>query len=689
MKSLIHNLTKYILPVLFFAIIIFCISYKPLLNKSPIAYNDGSYYFNSLEKNSYIKNSYSDDYFGSNLSSTIFLRKIKWETNLVLKKTWLPDYIVSYVMSFWLLFFASLMYFYIFSRISKNILYWYFAWIFVIFNNFTIESIAFWWFFYYGLWLIALWGLCWMFHKIHNSNQVTLMNIWWIVLLWSFIILPIHLVIYYIVVFSFFVYLFFDKTFKGKYLLALSLIILTGVHAYWIVPFIVNTLVVSSGEVYAWNASWVLTWYSKIANYINIISFRQYFNTISIQLFSTPIVSIYYILWLLSLIFVLIKSKKWERNTSFIFLLFILYFLFFNISLWPNSAITGLTFQFLWDNVSVFQFFRSFTRFIIILIPLTLLIYAIYIKVNWIKNKYIIWAIIASFFFHYPLLTWDLKWVIPKMKIPQEYNEINNFLNSYDWNKNIISYPNINYETYTWSISSSEKMRQDYYLKEYFINANTIHNRTSLWLNKKSEDFRIIFSNRINEYLAQYLWDNSIDLVLIHKDSINIFNWEIVPYEEFYNYFINNSNVLIDNEYYSLFQIENSNNTISLDNWKINIEKLSSVKYNLNLTLDNEQDILRFYRNFDANWSVFDTNGNKLNIEQRKHNEVFNKWMFEITKLPANSYTQNNNDTYSLNLVLYYTMQDYLELWKKITFIFLIITLIIILIGFFRRKNEK
>lgn len=683
MKNLIH----YILPVLFFGFVIFCISYKPLLTKSPIAYNDGSYYFNSLEKDSYIKNSYSDDYFGSNLSSTIFLRKIKWETNLVLKKTWLPDYIVSYIMSFWLLFLASLVYFYIFKWISKNILYWYFAWIFVIFNNFTIESIAFWWFFYYGLWLIALWWLCGILHKIYISKQVSLLHIWWIIVLWSCIILPIHLVIYYILVFSFFIYLCFDKTFTRKYVLVLCLIFLTGIHAYWIIPFIANTLVVSSGEVYSGNASWVLSGYSKVANYINILSFRQYFNTISTQLFPSPIVSIYYIVGFLGLIVVFIRNKKSKSDNSFIFLLFILYFLFFNIALWPNSAITGSTFQFLWDNVSVFHFFRSFTRFIIILIPLTLLVYAIYIRSNGVKNKYVVWAIIASIFFHYPLLTWDLKWVIPKMQIPEEYQEINTFLNNHNGNKNIISYPNISYETYEWSISDYSWMRQDYYLKEYLINWNAIHNRTSLWLYKKSDDFKKIFSNKVDPELYEYLWNNAIDLVLLHKDSINIFDGEIVPFDSFYEYFNENAKIILDNQYFALYEIEDVNNTLTLDNGNISTNKISSVEYELEITIPEEWDILRFYRNFDMNWKLFDIEWNELNIEQRKHNEVFNKWILN----PINNiaFTENIDGTYTAKIKMYYVMQDYLELWKKISFIFIVLLVIILSYWIFRRKNEK
>jgi len=682
MKSLKKILVQYILPIVFFAVVIFCISYKPLLGGNTIAYNDSAYYFNVLDKDNYVKDSYSDDYFWSNLSSTIFLRKIKWEINILLKRAWFSDYIISYIFSFGILFWVAVWYFIIFSTISKNILYWYMAGIFVIFNNFTIESIAFGGFFYYWLWLISLWGLLYILYKIHTLEKIDFFDVWSIIALWAIIILPIHLVIFYIIVLSFLLYCIVNKNIKWGYLLILWLIILTGIHSYWIIPFIFNTLTVSSGETYWWNASWVLSWYSKIANYINIISFRQYFNTISAQLFPSSIVSIYYILWLVWIIYIIIKSKK----NSFILFLVVLYFLFFNISLWPNSDITWWMFQFLWNNTSVFHFFRSFTRFTIVLIPIILLIYAIYVNQNWVKKSYIITVITITVLCHYPLLTWDLKWVIPKMQIPEEYQKINTFLNKYQGNKNIISYPNINYETYTWSISDYEWMRQDYYLKEYLINWNTIHNRTSLRLETKSDDFQKIFSNKVNSKLTTILAENSIDLVLLHKDAVNIFNWWIIPHEELYNYLKSNSMILIDNSYYTLFQIETPRNTITLDNGSISVNKIDSVEYRFDLQLEWKKDIIRFYRLFDKNWKIFDKNWNPIDFEHRQHNDVFNKWVIDISKLPYHSYTKNSNGTYTLELKLYYTMQDHLKLWKQISLAFIIVTLLILSTWIFRNK---
>jgi len=610
MKSLIKILKYIIIPISFFLIIVFIISYKPLLNGSPIAHNDGSYYFNSLEKNNYINHSYSDDYLWTNLSSTVFLRTIKGHTNLTLKKLWINDAKSSYLMSFGMIFLVSIVFFFIFCSVSKSIYFWYLAWIFVIFNNFTIESIAFWWYFYYSLGLIALSWLLYIIFQSYLKREVNMLHVVGLSLLWWIIILPIHLVIYFLCIF---LYLISSKALeiKNSKLLILCLILITWVHLYWIIPFIMNSLVVSSTEVYWWNASGVLDGYKKVANYLNIISFRQYFNIISHQLSPNLLIYVYYIgiIWSIIWITFIKKSKKYYKIT---FLFFIMYFLFFNISIWPNSALSWWTFSFLWDNISLFHFFRSFTRFIIILIPLILFIYAIHVREYKVPKKIIVILSILTIFIHNSLLTGDLKWIIPQMKIPQEYNEINNFLETYQGNKNIIAYPNISYESYTWSVSNSEKMRQDYYLKEYLINGNIIYNRTSLQLQRKNKIYSEIFTNKLQNDLLEKLSNSAIDLVLIHKDYINILNGLPFKYEKFQNYFNANSDIIIDNQYYSLYQLINVINDLTLDSWEIKINKINSTEYYFEIHVSDSKDILRFYRNFDLNWELKDSFWNNI-----------------------------------------------------------------------------
>lgn len=688
MKSIINIIYKTLFPIIFFMIVIFVISYKPLLSQSPIAYNDWSYFFNSTEKNGYIQTVYSDDYFWSNLSSITFLKTIKWNLNIILKKTYMPDWIISYIMSFWLLYLVSLLYFFIFKNISQNEWYWYFAGIFVIFNNFTIESIAFWWFFYYAFWLISLALLLFTIFKAYERKQIRIQDIAFIWIISWCIILPIHLVIYALSIIIFFIFNFFNKETKWNYLLILSWVLIAWIHAYWIIPFIVNTVSVSSTEIYGWNASWVVSGYSRIANYLNIISFRQYFNVISFQLFSSSIVLLYYLV--LAAGFVYISCiKKSKKYTPILLLFFIIYFIFFNISLWPNSYITGNLFQTLWNSSSVFQFFRSFTRFLIILIPLILLCYAIFLRENKINKRFIIWWIFITILLHYPLLTWNLKWVVPSMKVPAEYQQINNFLETYNGNKNIISYPNIAYETYSWSISWSNKMRQDYYLKEYLLNWNIIYDRTSLRLSKKGPDFKKIFSNKIDNNLNRYLENNSIDLVLVHKDYINIFNWWAINYNNFIDYFNLNSELILDNNYYNLYKLKNPKNILEMYFWSIDYKKVNSVEYDLEINLKSETDILNFYKNFDNNWSFYWEDWNQVLFEQFRHNLNFNNWLIDLDKVDMKNYNKNNDWTYTLRLKLYYKMQDYFILWKQISFWFIILIIVIFTFWVLRKKNEK
>ena len=688
MKSLIKILKYIIIPISFFLIIVFIISYKPLLNSSPIAHNDGSYYFNSLQKNDYVHHSYSDDYLWSNLSSTVFLRTIKWHTNLTLKKLWIDDAKSSYLMSFGMIFLVSIIFFFIFCNVSQNIYFWYLAGIFVIFNNFTIESIAFWWYFYYSLGLIALAWLLYTIFQTYLKKEIKIFHVAVLSLLWWIIILPIHLVIYFICIL---LYLIACKTLeiKNRRLLILALILITGIHSYWIIPFIMNSLLVSSTEIYWWNASGVLDGYTRVANYLNIISFRQYFNIISHQLSPNLFSYIYYIgiIWSIIWITFIKKSKKHYKIT---FLFFIMYFLFFNISIWPNSALSWGTFSYLWDNVSLFHFFRSFTRFIIILIPLILFIYAIHIREYKIPKKIITIIWILTIFIHNSLLTWDLKWIIPQMKIPQEYNKINEFLETYEGNKNIVAYPNIPYESYSWSISNSEKMRQDYYLKEYLINGNIIYNRTSLQLQSKNKLYSEIFSNRIRNNLSESLSNSAIDLVLVHKDYINILNGQSFGYEKFQEYFNKNSQIILDNKYYSLYKINNTIRDITLDSWEIQINKINATEYDLIITINKSEDVLRFYRNFDLNWELKNTSWNNIKTEHRKHNDVFNEWILDFNEIDKNIVSNNDNGTRTLQLRLVYKLETYLWLGKKISLWFIGLVILLWIFWIFKnKKNEK
>ncbi len=680
---------KFILPILFFIVLIFSISYKSIGSNNVIWYNDWSYYFNIEDKDSYTETIYSDDYFWSNLSSIIFLKKSKWEATNLLKKIWLNDFIVSYILSFWLLFLVAIIYYFIFSSISQNILFWYLSWVFVIFNNFTIESIAFWGFFYYSSGLISLGLLLFIFTRIYVNWFVNKKHLFTIILAWSIIILPIHLVIFTICIIGFFLFTKYWSKKKNNHLLVYWLIMVIWIHSYWIIPFIVNTLSVSSTIVYSGWASWVLDWYSKMASYMNIVSFRQYFNIISQQLFLSPIVNIFYISIIIGF-FALPLSWSKKKFWWLIIFLFILYLIFFNISLWPNSALTWKLFQYLWDNISVFHFFRSFTRFIIILVPIILMVYALYIRENRnIPNQIIITITIIIWLVHFPLLSWDLKWVIPKMEIPIEYYELNEFLDKQEDTKNIISYPNINYELHSWNISSSNLMRQNYYFQETFLNANLIYDRASLQLKNKSPLLNSIFKYKFDDNLINNIKASWINYILVHKDYLNVFSWNIIPYNRYKLYFDNKTKKVIENEYFILYEIENSLKSIKLQEWNLKINKIDSTRYDLLLSVKGN-DILKFYRNFDKNWILLNKKWEKVEFQHEIYNSTFNQWYIDIKKIGLEDLKINTDWSKNIELTLYYRMQNYYIIGKQISILFLCLVILLWIFWIFKNKrNEK
>jgi len=699
-------LITYMLPIIFFMMLTLSISYKVLPNTWAIAHNDWAYYFNIDSKKDYQKSVYTDDYLGTDLSSIVFLHFIKANIASWLKSLWTDDNYVSYIITFWLAFICSLLYYFIFFNISWNRLFWYFAGIFVIFNNFTIESLAFGGYFYYFLWLISFSFLFYLIYRSYNDKWITLNISMLLVLASIFIVLPIHLLIYIIVTIVYIIFLYFSKRLKYKHYVILIIVWIILLHSYWIFPFITKMFSSSSELIYGWNANNVFSWYTKIASYLNIISFRQYFNIISWELYPYIFTYIWYIWILWSMIYILLKKESFlKKEYAFLVFLFILYFIFFNISLWPNSTITWAIWVYLWDNFSIFHFLRSFTRFLIILIPVVLLFFTIYLKKNdihkWISLVIFIWLIIT----HPPLLSWNLNGVITSINIPNEYKAINKLT----WNSDrTISYPNISYETYNWSVGDSKIMKQDYYLQENYIKTPILYNRASLSLQNKNITFHTFFNNNLS-WLANQLKNNNIQYVLVHKDSANVFNGKKIYFQNYIDYFSKHSNQVLDNGYFSLYKLNNVQPKIFSKNSNLSFKQISSVKYKINIKNLNINN-LYFLNNFSDKWKIYAwKNGieNKYSYydisflfkkdyfssTHKKYNEFANSWILNkeeiLNRFPKGSYSKNSDWTINVDLVLYYIPQVYYYIWKILSWITLIFLITSYLFIYFRRKYEK
>ncbi len=608
--------------------VIFLMSYKVLpFDEWVISHDDNSYQFNILEKTESFQSVYTGDYLGTNMNSIVFLNGIKPVFLFLWKTLWISDTILGYFLVFGLIFLCSFLSFHIFFKFSKSFLFSTFAGLFVICNNFTIESIAFWWSWYYFL---PLFLFIYTFYKLYIISQkweISLKDGVIFSLLSWLIILPMHLVMYCIILFFFF--LFFYKNIKNRYFIFLVFFFVFLIHSYWVIPFLANIFLSAwwTERVYSGNASGVLSWYKEVATYLNIFSFRQYFNIISYQLFPYAIGFIFYfVLWggiLWGYIFC-----KWEHNRKYTYFSLLLFIVFFALALWPNSTLTWWLWMYLWDNVSLFHFFRSFTRFEIVLVALIPFLLFFSLKNFKYKNILLIGIIGLLFVSHWALFTGDLKWQITKIYIPQEYYNLKNFFQKED---RVLFYPNISYESYNWSNNFNEAFGiQDLYFKEKFFTNPVLYNRTSLNLQNKNQIFWEVFTidsigNEKYTNDLQKLW---IKYIVLHKDYYNILTKEPVSYVEYVEKLDTYFERISDTEYYIVYKLKDPGSKI-FSTQKLQITKHNSFIYTLQATIQ-DKTTLSFLNNFDNNWKLYigpysqeECRNEKKYISKRVEEQIF------------------------------------------------------------------
>jgi hypothetical protein len=687
-------LITYVLPIIFFMMLTLSISYKVLPNTWAIAHNDWAYYFNIDSKKDYQKSVYTDDYLGTDLSSIVFLHLIKANVVSWLKSLWIHDNYVSYIITFWLAFICSLLYYFIFFNISWNRLFWYFAGIFVIFNNLSIWNIYFGLITFHYLALIWFWLLI-LFLSIEHKN-ITISKLIFLILLSLSFIIPIYLVIYLIILSLFFIY---TKRVRILFLL-IPLILL--IQSYWIFPFIINLLFSYSENIYNWNAENVFNWYKNISTYLNVMNLRQYFNLISLKLNGSLLAIFWPILLVISIIFLYIKNNFNIKKKQMLFF-FILYFIFFNISLWPNSYITGTLWVYLWDNYSIFHFFRSFTRFLIILVPLLLIMLSLVSKRYKHINKFLYFLIGIFIFSNTALISWNLSWNLNSLKLTDSIFTINNI----NIDKRSLVLPNNWYESYTWT--NWPDIKQVYFLSENIFNFPIVLERESLNLKKQNLLFSKIFKNQTYDDLYLDIQTLGVSYVLLSKKSVNIFNGKIIWYKPYEDYLETHFIKIFWDKYFSIYKINNVKPKIYWDNKNVHFSQISSVKYKVNIKNLNI-DKLYFLNNFNNKWKIYAW---KDNIEKKysysdisylfekdyfsnthkKYNDFANSWALNkkviLDNFPEWFYSKNSDWTINVDLVLYYIPQAYYYIWKLLSWAILVLLIILYLFTYFRRKNEK
>ena len=608
-NSIVKEIMRNIFGLLIFLIFTLSISYK--LFGGIVGYADNQYYFTN---NNYNFLSLWQDYSLGIYQPLLFPLSGYFTRllNLLIK----DQNIISYFVNYFPVYLTSIVTFFIAKKISGNLFYSYFIGFFIILNNFILEQLIYFSGVYF-LNVIALIILFYLIYEIYYSS-IDYKKILFIILNSVLITHPFFFIMYLILIFLFFIFYLFKKINKRKSFSLLSIFLgVILVHSYWLIPLIQSQFSQTEGEWYRGNLNPVYEGFKATANYINLFNYANYPGLVSFKLHQGISQYFFYftILACLTLIIFYLKKKK-DNDKKYMFFLMVVFLLFFTLALGPNSKLTGSIWTWAFNNIGGFAFFRSFTRFLIVPLITIIFLFAIFIS-KWklkIIYKNIIIAILIIFLFSTNLIffTGNLKGTLGSYNVPKEYNQLNEeyFLND-SKNYSVISFPNIGYESYSWSINENIKdFPQMLYFNIYFFSKPIIYNCYALQLNSYNELFKKVFAYNDN-FKFYDGFDNdlsyfNIRYVLVRKDLFDILNIDKkVDFQKYYNYFKNNKNYSLkeDNNYFTLFERNNYTPLFLSEN--IYFKKINQTKYRLSIENLKTSQKLLFLENFHKGWKLY------------------------------------------------------------------------------------
>lgn len=702
-------ISKYIWIIILFIFFIFSFSYKNIFEKWVISYNDTSYNFNTID---FIKNLsiYSSNNFWENSSLLILLNyNIKTLLIYILSSLNISEFIISYCVTFWFTLLAWIIIYHITYKHSKNFYISFFISFFIIIaNNFVVENLRFWWFWFYYPFIILLYVFFDRFIFILKNKEIGKKDILILSIISLLISIPIYFAMYVSMIFL--AYLIF-RFYKIKKLntFPLIFIIILLLHSFWIVPFLINTLIWNNAQILMWdNVDYVYNWYKYIANYLNILSWRNYFSSPTLQINPGIIWYIFYLifLWFIILMVILNFKKASSNKQTIILSIFVFFLIYYTLWIWPNSHLIWNIWTYLWENIWFFNFFRSFTRFYIIaLVALTFLfIYLLTTFSKKIQNIVSFVLFIILILTHSFIFSWNILWMIKNIHIPNEYYLLNNIMNN---NDRYLSLPKLQYESYFWSNNNQQFWIHDIYFQKNFLNSELVMSLAENSINNHPININFEYSK---EFLT-YFW---IDYILLHKDFIDILAlspW-IIHYQQIEEILDKKFLKVIDNKYFSLYKVYNKNNRFE--------KKLPHLFiYNLNWLSDNNKIIFPY--NFDKWWKVYLKNQQWIFTKplfENTHSLVYdyaNWWTIskdEIIKYVDINYSNelkkegypktldnwqidykyyklNTDWSIDLEITLYFKPQSYFYLWLIISWTTFVILISYLWIDTIRNRRKK
>jgi len=611
-------------------------------------------------------------------------------------------------------------------RVSGNVMFAYFSGFFIIFNNFILEQLIIWpvsYFYSLAGFLLQVYIL-WRIY----DEEVSLLKGVMFVLAALLIHHPLMFFISFLYALVFLLFIFAQQRIKLRYvvLLLFGMII---IQSYWVIPFVYTFLATSVSEIHMSSGESAYAGYLYTINYRNLFNMLNYPLNMDRELFEIvhnkkQLVFNYFILSLIVVMFMTIGLKEIQKSSR-ILLLFCLfmYLFFFNMTLGPNSVVTGSLWSWAYDNIPGFAFLRSFNRFYIVVVVVIILLLGSLFKNTRFKHKSLLSfiLIVLNFSSFNIMFSGTLDGLAVRLKIPEEYYEANEKYFRYDNEAVTLSLPHVPYESYGWVANDSSYFSNtSMYFLDYFTGAPLITNRYSNQLDKQYPDL----GNSLDFYYQTTPFDAASDVaiksmgvkyVMINKDRIDILrkNQMIVSWQLVDKYFAGNENYIMreQNEFFSLYEVRNNQAIIS-GNY-ISYSAVSDTKYKI--TVNDMQDVrnIKFAQRFHSGWRLYhdDSERGELNDSNygleavHKKNNLFwedLKFLFMVPALDEGSHylvdsyanewviapapLSNGSHSEKGNFILYFRPQAFFTFGVVVSLFVVLVCFTTILLGLVKRR---
>jgi len=701
-----------VFPFLFFALFTYLISYR--LIGGIISTGDFPYSWPFSSDNSF--STWNTAYLGFSRASSMFGSLIFSFIPYFFSKIGFSNESISYFHNYGPVYLCSLFYFFITKNISKSTSLSYFAGLFIILNNFVLEhflvlpGVIFYSLIIYGITLFICYNI---YLQGLNLKKIIL-----IIFLSFFHLHPFYFVInlMFLFIFSLYYSITHSKLYSRRQLYSYLIILFVGViviQSYWLIPFIKNVFISSSLQVYGKEGqSAVFSGYFQSISYTGLFSLYHYPGTLGEQMHGGVLQFILYFYLLSLLIFLLIKDQA--KNSSWIIFLFFTLLIFFNLALGPISKLTGKIWIYFFEHLSVFGFFRSFSRFIILYLVIFIFLFVFLFK-NWQskhKNYVLLFTIFLLLTANIIFFSGDLGGFITSAKLPKEYVSLNKkYFQEDQLQYNILTLPNIPYESYNWFFANKKTkegktINQSTYFRELFFSKPVVYNRFAINLEKRNNYLKSFFKYN-EDFMFFSNFNRSVDklnvrYVLVQKDLINVLENNIqIPVKKYLNYFKKDNDFILkeDNEYFTLY--ENKDYFPIIPTSDIQFVKVNDTKYIVFIKNVTNNKLISFLQSYNEQWKLYlQSNSSdktckpvkyfkntqttecksidkkidskdltfifKKSIFDNTHkivNEYANSWTLNSDYIKQNYsnefYKENSDGTINISLTLYFKPQSY------------------------------